>query len=105
MRLGGPLLNADAAPLCRLYEDDRLLIIDKPAGLLVHRSALDAHESDTVHARLLRETGVRFHPVHRLDKGTSGALVLALSLELSSPRLAVPLGLAVPAARPSLRAS
>ena len=81
MGLGNPLLTTDAAPLRHLYEDDRLLVIDKPAGLLVHRTALDAHESDTVHARLLHETGLRFYPVHRLDKGTSGALVLARDAE------------------------
>ena len=70
-------MPAELLPLRRLHEDDRLLVIDKPAGLLVHRSALDAHESDTVHARLLHETGLRLFPVHRLDKGTSGALVMA----------------------------
>lgn len=74
-------MHAELAPLRRLHEDDRLLIIDKPAGLLVHRSALDAQELDTVHVRLLRETGLRLFPVHRLDKGTSGALVMARDAE------------------------
>lgn len=68
-------------PLRRLHEDERLLVIDKPAGLLVHRSALDARETDTVHARLQHETGERFFSVHRLDKGTSGVLVLAKDVE------------------------
>jgi tRNA pseudouridine65 synthase len=47
----------------------------------VHRTALDAHEHDSVVDRLERETGCRPLPVHRLDKGTSGALVLALDAE------------------------
>ncbi len=64
-------------PLRRLHEDDRLLIVDKPAGLLVHASALDPHERDTVMARLRRETDAAVRPVHRLDRGTSGVLVLA----------------------------
>jgi tRNA pseudouridine65 synthase len=68
-------------PLRRVYQDDDLMVIDKPAGLLVHRTALDAHETDTVMSRLWRELGARapagLTPVHRLDKGTSGLLVLA----------------------------
>jgi len=67
--------------LRRLHEDERLLVIDKPAGLLVHRTGLDAREVDTVHARLRHETGQRFFSVHRLDKGTSGVLVLAKDVE------------------------
>jgi tRNA pseudouridine65 synthase len=78
----GPAPAAPAAPsaggpLRRLHEDERLVVIDKPAGLLVHRSALDAHEPDNVLVRLHRESGAWFRPVHRLDKGTSGVLVLA----------------------------
>jgi tRNA pseudouridine65 synthase len=64
-----------------LHEDDRLLVVDKPPGLLVHRSALDAHERDSVVDRLEHETGRRPWPVHRLDKGTSGVLVLARDLQ------------------------
>lgn len=79
---GPPLWRAhDAPPLPLVYQDDDLLVIDKPAGLLVHRTALDAHETDTVMSRLWRELGPRapagLTPVHRLDKGTSGLLVLA----------------------------
>ncbi len=67
----------DAVPLRRLHEDERLIVVDKPAGLLVHRTELDAHDPDSVVDRLQAETGARLWPVHRLDKGTSGALVLA----------------------------
>ena len=67
----------DPPPLPRLHEDSRILVVDKPPGLLVHRTALDAHEHDSVVDRLERETGCRPWPVHRLDKGTSGVLVLA----------------------------
>jgi tRNA pseudouridine65 synthase len=67
--------------LRRLHEDARLLVVDKPAGLLVHRSALDAHEPDNVLVRLHRECGEWLRPVHRLDKGTSGVLVLARDAE------------------------
>lgn len=69
-------------PLPLLYRDDDLLVVDKPAGLLVHPSALDAHNSDTALARLRRQLGPggpRFlAPAHRLDRGTSGVLVFAV---------------------------
>ena len=74
--------NAEpAAPLERLFEDERLLVVNKPAGLLVHRSALDAHEHDSVLDRLRAGTGAPLWPVHRLDKGTSGVLVFARDAE------------------------
>ena len=62
-----------------LFEDEHLLLIDKPAGLLVHRTALDAHTQDTVIERLRAQRGRNdpLHAVHRLDRGTSGVLVLA----------------------------
>jgi tRNA pseudouridine65 synthase len=68
-----------------LYRDEDLVVIDKPAGLLVHRSSLDAHETDTVldrmRAQLGREETATLAPAHRLDKGTSGVLVLSFHAE------------------------
>lgn len=64
-------------PLRVLFEDAQLLAIDKPAGLLVHPSGLDAHETDTVLSRAAMQFGQRLLPAHRLDKGTSGVLLLA----------------------------
>ena len=63
-----------------LYEDDDLLVADKPAGLAVHPGV--GHWADTLGGRLLayydsRQIPADFHPVHRLDKGTSGAMVVA----------------------------
>ena len=69
--------GAAPPPLPVLYRDARLLAIDKPAGLLVHPSALDRHEDDTVLARLRAQGEGPVWPVHRLDKGTSGLLLLA----------------------------
>ncbi|NDY89926.1 pseudouridine synthase [Ideonella livida] len=69
------------APIALIHHDAHLLVVDKPAGLLVHRSALDAHETDTLVERLQRQLGLGpqdfLAPAHRLDKGTSGLLVLA----------------------------
>ncbi|MDO9461935.1 MAG: pseudouridine synthase [Alphaproteobacteria bacterium] len=66
-----------AAPLRLLHLDARIAVVDKPAGLLVHRTALDAHEDDNALDRLRAQTGRSWAPVHRLDKGTSGVLVFA----------------------------
>lgn len=64
-----------------IHQDDRLIAIDKPAGLLVHRSDLDRHETDFAVQRLRAQVGRVVWPVHRLDKGTSGLLLFALDAE------------------------
>lgn len=69
----------DAAPgLPVIHADSRLLAVHKPAGLLVHRTGLDAQADDDVVTRLRAALGAPVWPVHRLDKGTSGVLLLAL---------------------------
>jgi tRNA pseudouridine65 synthase len=64
-----------------LHLDERMLVVDKPAGLLVHPTRLDAHEEDTAWARAQAQVGGRLWPAHRLDKGTSGVLVFARDAE------------------------
>lgn len=71
-------------PLPLLYLDDHLAVVHKPAGLLVHRTALDAHEDDAALQRLRDQLGQPVWPVHRLDRGTSGVLVFALQAEVAS---------------------
>jgi tRNA pseudouridine65 synthase len=66
------------SPLTILYRDDDLVAVHKPAGLLVHRTAIDAHESHFLLQTLRDQIGAPVHPVHRLDKGTSGVVVFAL---------------------------
>ena len=61
-----------------LYQDQRMVIVDKPSGLLVHRSPIDRHETRFALQIVRDQVGRRVHPVHRLDKPTSGALVFAL---------------------------
>lgn len=70
-------------PLDIVYEDDSLLIINKPAGLVVHPAA--GHWQGTlVNALLNHEPGLNVLPragiVHRLDKDTSGLLMIAKTL-------------------------
>jgi len=61
-----------------LYRDDFLVAINKPVGLLVHRSDIDRHETRFAVQLLRDQIGQRVHPLHRLDKGTSGVLLFAL---------------------------
>jgi tRNA pseudouridine65 synthase len=68
-------------PIPILYRDDDLIAVHKPAGLLVHRTSLDAHESQFLLQVLRDQIGLHVHPVHRLDKGTSGVVVFALHAE------------------------
>lgn len=64
-----------------LYLDEHLVVVDKPSGLLVHRGWGDDAE---VAMTLVRDQlGQWVYPVHRLDRGTSGVLVLALSPEVA----------------------
>ena len=74
---------AQPGPLCILYEDEDLLVLDKPAGLVVHPGA--GNRDGTLLNRLLAyDPGLRSVPraglVHRLDKDTSGILLVARSL-------------------------
>ena len=76
-------LQPEAIPLDVLYEDDALIIINKPAGLVVHPAA--GHESGTLvnallaHCTNLAGIGGVQRPgiVHRLDKDTTGAIAIA----------------------------
>jgi len=64
-----------------LYRDARLLAVDKPAGLLVHRSPIDRGETRFALQQARALAGQRLWPVHRLDKATSGLLLFALDVE------------------------
>ena len=68
-------------PLSLLWRDDDLVAVYKPAGWLVHRTGLDAGETRFVMQTLRDQLGQRVYPVHRLDKGTCGVLVMALHPE------------------------
>ena len=74
-----PLIPGDW-PLPVLWEDEHLLILDKPAGMTSHASNFDP-EAPNVGGALAyhRGGGFVFHPVSRLDRGTSGVMVVAKS--------------------------
>ncbi|SMF06995.1 pseudouridine synthase [Pseudobacteriovorax antillogorgiicola] len=67
-----------------LKETKDLIAIQKPSGYLVHRSPLDQEKERLILQLLRRKLGYHLYPVHRLDKPTSGVLVLAKSSEAAS---------------------
>ncbi len=72
---------SESRPLRVLHLDADLVAVDKPPGLLVHPTRLDAHETDHALGRLQHQLGLALWGVHRLDKGTSGVLLFARSAE------------------------
>jgi len=78
-----PTLHAQDIPLSIVFEDSNLIVVDKPAGMVVHPAP--GHESGTLvnailhHCPQLEGVGGERRPgiVHRLDKETSGLLVVA----------------------------
>jgi tRNA pseudouridine65 synthase len=74
-----PETPPDVSPLSLLWQDEHLVALHKPTGWLVHRTGLDAHEHRIIQTRLRDQLGRWVYPVHRLDKGTSGVLLMALS--------------------------
>jgi 23S rRNA pseudouridine1911/1915/1917 synthase len=75
--------KAEDLPLAILYEDSSIVVVDKPAGMVVHPAA--GHAQGTLvnallhHVKDLSGVGGELRPgiVHRLDRGTSGVMVIA----------------------------
>lgn len=67
---------ADDLPI--LYQSASLVAINKPHGLLVHRSPMASDASEFAVQRLRDQLGQRVYPVHRLDRKTGGVLLFAL---------------------------
>jgi 23S rRNA pseudouridine1911/1915/1917 synthase len=67
-------------PLDLIYEDEALLIINKPAGMLVHPTTserLTTVGNAVMHYFSTKNISSAFHPVHRLDRNTSGLVLIA----------------------------
>jgi tRNA pseudouridine65 synthase len=68
-----------------LYQDDYFVAVNKPAGMLVHRTNIAFEENLLIAERLLKEQiGQKVFPLHRIDRPTSGILVFGLSSEAAS---------------------
>jgi len=69
-------------PLTILHRDEQLIVIHKPAGLLMHRSPI-SRDTVFVLQTLRDQIGQRVYPIHRLDRATSGVLAFALSPQMA----------------------
>lgn len=64
-----------------LYCDDFFIAVNKPNGLLVHKTRIATDATEFALQIVRNQTGKWVYPVHRLDRGTSGVLVFAFSPE------------------------
>ncbi len=71
-----PLPSPMDLPLCVVHEDEWLLVVNKPAGIAVHAASLSLDEP-TLSNALSHYLGAPFHLVSRLDRGTSGLMIVA----------------------------
>ncbi|MEW5926203.1 MAG: RluA family pseudouridine synthase [Gemmatimonadota bacterium] len=77
---GAPSVEPWPLELRVVAEDDEVLVLDKPAGVLVHpvlRGQTGTLANAVAHRDLLRGIRARVHPVHRLDRDTSGLVLFA----------------------------
>lgn len=67
-----------------IFQDEHLVAINKPHGLLVHKSYIASDASEFAVQMLRDQLGQRVFPAHRLDRKTGGVLLFALSPEMNS---------------------
>lgn len=78
--------ETDKAPeLTILHQDEKLLVLDKQAGLLVHPFKKHTHDRYTLMSLARNKVGKYVYPVHRLDRAVSGVVLMALESEFVKP--------------------
>lgn len=75
---------AAAQVIAVLHADAQLAVVDKPAGLMAHASAMARGEDDFLVDRLRAQFGRPVHLVHRLDRATSGCLLVAFDRDIAA---------------------
>jgi tRNA pseudouridine65 synthase len=81
--VGGDEAAKKKEPLPIVFADEHYVAIDKPAGLLIHRTSMAKEDDPGDYAlqRLRDQLGARVYPVHRLDRPTSGVVIFGRSSE------------------------
>jgi len=64
-----------------LYQDEYCIAVNKPHGLLVHRTSM-SNDKDFLLQRVRDQSGKKVYPVHRLDRPTSGVVLFAFGKEI-----------------------
>ena len=68
-----------ATPIKILWQDATAVVVNKPAGLLVHNSKWAGPKETSLRQLVARQLGQQVYPIHRLDRPTSGVLLYALT--------------------------
>jgi tRNA pseudouridine65 synthase len=68
-----------------IYEDETYVAINKPNGLLVHRTRIAEEKKEFALQMLRDQLGYQVYTIHRLDRGTSGVLLFSKTAEAASP--------------------
>ncbi len=71
-------------PIEVLFRDEYCAVINKPAGLMAHASSLSRGEDDFLLHRLRDQFQSKVHLIHRLDRATSGCVLIAFNAETAS---------------------
>jgi tRNA pseudouridine65 synthase len=77
-------IRAQGALLQILYQDDALIAVNKPAGLAVHRSKMVGNAEEFLIDLLREQIGDSVYLAHRLDRATSGVLLVARSRDIAA---------------------
>lgn len=77
-------MDVTTPPIPLIYDDADLLAVDKPAGLAVHRSRMVARDEVYLIDRLREQVGGTLHLANRLDRATSGLLLVARTREVAA---------------------
>lgn len=75
------MMEKDSDQIPVLYQDEYLVVVNKPAGLLVHKTRIAEEENEFLVQKLRNQLGTKVYPAHRLDRKTSGVLVCGLQKE------------------------
>ncbi len=67
-----------------LFQDDHLAVVHKPAGLMAHASPMARGEDDFLDERLRTQFNRPIHLIHRLDRATSGCLLIAFDRDVAA---------------------
>lgn len=67
-----------------LYRDQHCAVVNKPTGLMAHASSLSRGEDDFLLQRLREQFNAKVHLIHRLDRATSGCVLIAFDAESAS---------------------
>lgn len=78
-----PLNRPEIPPLPILYQDAEMAAIQKPSGLVVHRSEFASDRINCI-SLLRKQLGQKVFPIHRLDRGASGVLLFGLNSQSAS---------------------